>query len=167
MVTGASSCEGTCPEQLPLTPFGSTAESNCFTRMENFFVVSSLSNRLTMLDNDQDEHRTLLDGDRLNAPAGLVFISPTTALIPNTGSGKVLKLDLRTGVTSLFANVVSPKGILFDPISNQIAIASEDDRKVFFFNVTDGELTLVNQLGLSGILHLGGSSDCSTHSNST
>ena len=94
-----------------------------------------------MLDNDLEEHRTLLqDKDGLDEPSGLVFISPTTALISNTGSGEILKLDLRSGVTSLFSYVTAARGILFDPISNQIAIVSEDERKVFFFDVTDGTL---------------------------
>ena len=144
MVTGASSCDGTCPDQLPLTPFASTGESQCFARKENLFAVSSSSNRLTMLDNDLGEHRTLLQGeDELNAPTGLVFISPTTILISNSGSGEVLKLGLRTGVTSLFANVATPRSIIFDPISNQIAVASEVERKISFFNVADGELLVV------------------------
>ena len=114
-----------------------------------------------MLDNDLDEHITLLqDGDGLDEPAGLVFISPTTALITNSGSGEVLKLDLRSGDTKLFANVASARGILFDPISNQVAIASEDERKVFFFNVTGGELTLVQW---SGVLHRRGMTPYPVH----
>ena len=96
-----------------------------------------------MLDNDLDEHITLLQDGRLDEPTSLVFISPTTALVSNSGSGEVLKLDLRSGNTSLFANVATPRGTLFDPISNQVAIASEVERKVFFFNVDDGESTLV------------------------
>ena len=106
-----------------------------------------------MLDNDLDEHITLLQDGRLDEPTSLVFISPTTALVSNAGSGEVLKLDLRSGDTSLFANVAGARGILLDPISNQIAIASKDERKVFFFNVNDGELTLVQW---SGALHCRG-----------
>ena len=144
-VAGASECAGTCPEQLPLAPFASTKESQCFLREENLFTVSSSSNRLTMLDNDQGEHRTLLQDGGLNEPSSLVFISPTTVLISNSGSGEVLKLDLRAGDMSLFANVTAARGIIFDPISNQIAVASEVERKISFFNVADGELTTIYQ----------------------
>ena len=75
----------------------------------------------------------------MEEPADLVFISPTSALISNSGGGDILKLDMKSGNTSQFAAVETPKGLFFDPISNQVVVASFDKRKLFFYNVSDGK----------------------------
>ena len=132
-------CSSSCPPHLSYSPRGATSLSQCLTLYNNFYAVSAGSNRATALNADTKQFELIKEGDYIDSPWDIEFITEHLTLISSYDGQHVLIIDSEGNDRGVFAYVTSPVGILHLPHLNLVAIASRSStyKRVYFFSTDD------------------------------
>ena len=134
-------CNNKCPVHLPLSFPGSTSANDCFTPYANILTVSNSVNRITAFSPDSKKHGLLTEGEKVDEPMDIVFISSTEFLVSMWDKNAVVLMNVEGEVIGDFAHVLHPWGLLFLPDLRMVAVAknSYPYESLIFFSVDDFE----------------------------
>ena len=134
-------CNNKCPIHLPLSFPGSTSVKDCFTPYANILTVSEIANRITAFSPDSNNHGLLTEGEKVNTPKDIVFISSTEFLVSMFSKSVVVLMNVEGEFIRNFANVAAPWGLLFLPDLRMVAVAEavNPGKSLIFFSVDDFE----------------------------